>query len=291
MTAPPQDPEDMAVDSTELWNRVADRVSVWQVAIDRTIETESSIIAFGRRGDHPVVLKVVKVEGEEWRSGGVVDAFEGRGVVGVIEYVDGAMLLERLHPGNELARLALGGADDQATRILATVIQSMSPRRPLYEVATVEDWGKGFERYAASGDGQIPDQLVSQAHRVYVNLCATQTSVRLLHGDLHHHNVLFDAARGWLAIDPKGVLGEPEYEVGAALRNPCEKPELFAQPATIRRRVQDLCRQLDLDDARVLSWAFAQAVLSAVWTVEDGSAVEHASGSIALAEALRPNVV
>ena len=41
----------------------------------------------------------------------------------------------------------------------------------------------------------------------------------LVHGDLHHHNVL-RSKRGWLAIDPKPMLGEPEYDVASFLWNP-----------------------------------------------------------------------
>jgi streptomycin 6-kinase len=46
--------------------------------------------------------------------------------------------------------------------------------------------------------------------------------------DLHHYNVLSDSGRGWLAIDPKGLVGEVEYEVGAAIRNPIDA---MASPA------------------------------------------------------------
>jgi streptomycin 6-kinase len=155
-------------------------------------------------------------------------------------------------------------------------------------VPTAKDWGKGFERYAASGDAQVPKHLLSAADRVYSELCGSQTRVRLLHGDLHHYNVLLDAERGWLAVDPKGVVCELEYEVGAALRNPYERPELFAGPWIIRKRVDYLARELSLDPTRVLSWAFAQAVLSAIWLIEDGLRVEAGNAWIALANAIRP---
>ena len=134
----------------------------------------------------------------------------------------------------------------------------------------------------------MPEHLLSEAHRVYAELCASQSRPRLLHGDLHHNNVLFDAERGWLAIDPKGVVGElKEYEIGAALRNPYEMPELFAMPSTIEKRVERFARALNLDAGRTLAWGFAQAVLSAIWSVEDGFAILPGSPSIALANAIR----
>ena len=276
--------------SPELWNRVADRIDAWRVDVERVTETETSVFAFGRRAGQSVVLKVIKRQNEEWRGGEILDAFEGRGVVRVFEHVDGAMLLERLSPGTSLVTMALGGSDDAATAVLAETIGTMSPRTLLDGVPTAKDWGVAFERYGASRDRQIPKALVSAGEWMYSQLYASQSRVRLLHGDLHHDNVLHDEERGWLAVDPKGVVGELEYEVGAALRNPYEQPELFGEPSTIRRRVDCFARVLGLDANRVLSWAFAQTVLAAIWLIEDGFRVEPDHPWIALANVLRPMI-
>lgn len=274
--------------SDDLRSRVENRIRNWRVVVERTSETESSFIAFGRRDSQPVVLKVLRKHGDEWRAGEILDAFEGRGVVQVYEYLEGAVLLERLIPGNSLVAMALDGRDDQATDILAEVIGTMSPRPSVNAVRTVQEWANGFERYAARRDGQIPKNLVEEAQRIYSELCGSQSQPRLLHGDLHHYNVLFDSDRGWLAIDPKGVVGELEYEVGAVLRNPYERPELFAEPSTIERRLKRFASVLNLDVRRTLAWGFAQAVLSAVWAVEDGFAVEPRNPWIAFANTIRP---
>jgi streptomycin 6-kinase len=116
-------------------------------------------------------------------------------------------------------------------------------------------------------------------------LCASQGRPCLLHGDLHHYNVIRDAKRGWLAIDPKGLVGELEYEVGAALRNPYERPGLLADPATIERRIRCFETELALDGNRILRWAFAQAVLAAAWDLEDGQRLDDGNAWIALADA------
>lgn len=109
----------------------------------------------------------------------------------------------------------------------------------------------------------------------------------LLHGDLQHYNVLFDNARGWVAIDPKGVVGELEYEIGAILRNPVEQPEIFADPSVIKGRLETLTSHLHLDYSRALRWSFAQAVLSAIWSVEDGYHINPSAPSLILAHALQ----
>ena len=92
----------------------------------------------------------------------------------------------------------------------------------------------------------------------------------------------------WDVLDPKGIIGELEYEIGAALRNPYEMPGLLAEPSAIARRVECFARKLNLNVGRTLAWAFAQAVLSAAWAVEDGFTIGPKSPSMALANAIRP---
>jgi streptomycin 6-kinase len=281
---------------SKLIDRMKSHARQWAMIVDNTIETESSLIALGRRGEtsphQPVVLKVIKREGDEWHSGNILRAFDANGFARVYEYAPGAVLLERLRPGNSLAEMSLSGNDDEATEILAGVIQQMRVAPPSSSAwaasATVWDWAKGFERYLTTGDAQIPHDLVESAGQLYLKLCATQREPRLLHGDLHHYNVLFDSERGWLAIDPKGVVGEVEYEIGAILRNPFERPDLFTTPATIDERTRRLSERLGLDRGRVLAWAFAQAVLSAIWDIEDGFPAGAMNPAIRLATVIHP---
>jgi streptomycin 6-kinase len=264
-----------------------ERVRAWGVNVESIVETENSVLAFGHRDQQPVVVKVIERTGDESFSGAVLEAFDGRGVVRVLAYVDGAVLLERLKPGWSLFDVD-GIDDEEATEILAEVIGRMSPATPPDTAPTVEAWSDGFRRYAARGTEEIPPALIEAARRLYAELCDSQSSVRLLHGDLHHHNVLLDIQRGWLAIDPKGVVGELAYEVGAALRNPIERPAMFTAPETIERRVAHFAGVLGLRTERVLGWAFAQAILAAIWEVEDAGVLSTGVGSLALADAIRP---
>jgi streptomycin 6-kinase len=109
---------------------------------------------------------------------------------------------------------------------------------------------------------------------MFRSLCATQKNRRLLNGDLHHRNVLRDSSRGWVAIDPKGVIGEVEFEASIMLSNPNGRPDLFASPEIIARRVEIFSRIVRCNQRRVLEWAFAQSVLSALWTLEDTNAID-----------------
>lgn len=262
-------------------------VQRWQVAVERTLETESSWLAFGERAKRPVVLKITKRENDEWHSGEVLHAFGGAGMVRVYESEPGAALLERLVPGHDLVQLVKDGNDDRAIHIFADVMSQIANHEPSLGCATVFDWSLGFDRYLESNNQPIPAGLVHEAHELYRQLSATASPTMLLHGDLHHYNVLFDERRGWVAIDPKGVVGELEYEVGAILRNPGELPETFTSRDVVERRLRILSDALRLDYRRALQWSFAQAVLSAIWGVEDGYQVQPDHPVLRLAQTLQ----
>ena len=246
------------------------KAAEWNVELEEILETPGSVLGFGIRICDRVVLKISKHAGDESHSGKVLRAFGGDGAVGVYECETGAVLLERLEPGDQLVDLVKRGKDEAATLILAEVMEKLAHHEAPVECPTVADWGRGFDRYLESGDQQIPLELVHEASELYQELASSQRTTMLLHGDLQHYNVLFDNDHGWVAIDPKGVVGELEYEVGAILRNPVDLPEYYTTPAIINRRLRTLTDLLNLDHSRALNWSFAQAVLSAIWQVEDG---------------------
>jgi streptomycin 6-kinase len=247
-------------------------VRKWGLELEASpIETRSGVIAFAGRGAEKVALKLPDRRSDEAAAGAALKHFDGRGAIRVLEHdPSGGLLLERAQPGHALTKLVLEGADDRATVVLCEVVRALHRREPPDSgFRVVEDLGRGLERYRRMGQAAIPVGLLDRASGLFADLAASQAARRLLHGDLHHDNILFDANRGWLAIDPKGVLGEPAYEIGAALRNPTEDPTWFATPSIVDRRVRIVSDCLGLDRQRVLSWAFAQAVLSAVWSLED----------------------
>lgn len=258
----------------------------WNVVLDETRDTATSLLGFGMRDGRRVVLKLTKVS-DEAQAGKVLRAFGASGAVTVYEADTGAVLMERLEPGEQLVNLVRRGDDDQATKILAQVIARLANHEAPDECPSVTDWGRGFARYVRSGDRQIPHGLVREARDVFENLASSQQTPMLLHGDLQHYNVLFDRRRGWTVIDPKGVVGELEYEIGALLRNPIEQPDFFTTRATIERRLEILTSTLPLNSSRTLQWSFAQAVLSAIWDVEDGYNVAPNHPALLLANTLQ----
>ncbi|MCK4978591.1 MAG: hypothetical protein KAS36_16775, partial [Anaerolineales bacterium] len=105
---------------------------------------------------------------------------------------------------------------------------------------------------------------------LFLDLISSMEETVLLHGDLHHWNILSAQRQPWLAIDPKGVIGEPAYEIGAWLRNPF--PYILAEQypdRLILRRAEQLSEELGFDRKRLLAWGLAQAILAAWWSYID----------------------
>jgi len=121
--------------------------------------------------------------------------------------------------------------------------------------------------------------------RLVAELTASAPAPLLLHGDLHHDNILAAERQPWLAIDPKGLIGDPAYETGALLYNP--HPLLLDAPdpgRILARRVDQLAEELSLDRARVRGWGLVRAVLSAWWSV--GSSDQFREAVMTCAELL-----
>lgn len=242
-----------------------------------------------RRHDHmPVVLKACSPTQEFAHESAAIAHFNGHGMVRLLdtfpEYE--VMLLEYLTPGTLLSEL---GDDEQATRYAAGVMRRLwCPAPSEHNFPNVADWGRGFQRLRAhyeDGHGPFPPRLLDEAERLYADLTASMDTPVLLHGDLHHFNILQSEREQWLAIDPKGLIGEPAYEVGALLRNPLPALLQWPNPGRVQaRRVDILSEELGLDRARVRGWGLSQAILSSWWGVEDTG--EFSSDGLACAELL-----
>ena len=144
------------------------------------------------------------------------------------------------------------------------------PLPPDAHFPTVTEWAGDLAKLRKrfdGGTGPLPADLIAQAETLFRELLSSAEPSVLLHGDLHHFNILAARRSPWLAIDPQGLAGEPAYEVGALLRNPY--PHLFTDPKVQRRRIEVLHEELGFAKNRILGWGIAQAVLSAWWSLED----------------------
>jgi streptomycin 6-kinase len=202
-------------------------------------------------------------------------AFRGGPVVELLEADRqlGALLVRRLIPG---APLSEAKEDEEATALVAGLMRDLPTEEPGdHGFPTVEKWALAFDRLRArfdGGTGPLPTWMVDKAERLFRELQVSTLRRMLLHGDLHHENILADRKNGWVAIDPKGVTGDPAYEAARFQHNPIPGFLSMDDPRAIaRRRVEILASILGEDRSRLLAWAFFDAVLAACWSVEEGT--------------------
>jgi streptomycin 6-kinase len=238
------------------------------------------------RGGEPAMLKVSH-EADE-RLGGVLMAWwDGEGAARVLAQDDAAILLERATGPDSLADMARSGRDDEACRILcAAAARLHAPRsKPRPELIPLADWFRELEPAAAKHGGV----LVRCAETARA-LLAEPREVGVLHGDLHHDNVLDFGARGWLAIDPKRLVGERGFDFANIFTNPDladpTRP-VATEPGRFARRLEVVAEAAGLERRRLLLWILAWTGLSASWYLGDDdplAAIDLRIAALAAAE-------
>jgi streptomycin 6-kinase len=262
---------------------VAQCAEQWDLRVEPPFPLSYSYVAPVVRADGaPAVLKVRCPHEETAIEIDALLAFAGDGVCAVYEHDAElyATLMERVLPGTPLATL-VAEDDEQATAIAIGLMQRLwRPAPATHAFPTVADWALGLARHRerfGGTTGPLPASLFEEAEDAFRWLLATTEHPQLLHGDLHHDNILSATRQPWLIIDPKGIVGDPGYDLGAFLYNPM--PGLLDLPNPARvlaRRVDQFAEGLGMERERVRGWGIAQAVLSACWSVEGGEGWQHA---------------
>ncbi len=233
------------------------------------------VVAVTAADGTPAVLKLGVPTGDSLRGElPALRAFAGHGAVRALraDLDRGALLLERAEPGERLRDL-VPARDAEATSIAAGVMQRLATAEPGDTLPDVAGQARAFDEYLARhGDGgPLPGDLVARAAGLMRELCACAAARVVLHGDLHHDNVLRATREPWLAIDPHGLVGDPGYETASLLFNPEPDDRDPALTALVPARVEQLADELALPVERVVAWGFVKAVLSDVWTAQDWS--------------------
>jgi len=216
--------------------------------------------------DERVVLKLLTPIGiDDEQSGAVaLDYWNGSGAVKLLRHGLNAHLLEYAE-GENLTTLVERGGDEQSTEIIAEVLNRLHAVQ-----SPVPDGLWGLERRFQSlfvRASLHPDTIFARAAVVARRLLDDPRDVRVLHGDMHHYNVR-QSTRGWLAYDPKGVLGERAFDAANTLCNPDGVPDLLRSETRLLRNAEILARGMGVDLGRLLAFTFAYACLSAAWTLE-----------------------
>ncbi|MER8745090.1 3'-kinase [Mesorhizobium sp. M1004] len=253
----------------------------WKISAPELIaETFSSRIWKVRREDgSPAIVKALKPFDDvkdELRGEHYLAWRRGEGAVRLLGRDGHRMLLE--YAGDTLLSDVLAKEGDNAATAIAAELMGrlFSPsRRPappdLQPLRT--RFASLFKKAGADRDAG-EHSLYIEAAEIADRLLDAPHAVKPLHGDLHHDNILH-GARGWLAIDPKGVLGDPGFDAANLFYNPLGRDDLCLDPERIAHMAEIFARTLGQTPAAILDHAIAYGCLSAAWHHEDENAVDE----------------
>jgi streptomycin 6-kinase len=263
-------------EKAEVWLKNFDKVTSdyekrWELKIQEPFDLSYNFVAPAiRNNGEEVVLKVVLSRKEFLAELETIKLMKGKVMVELLEYdVDSRiMILERLSPGITLAEI---DSEEEAVWIAAQIMKRLWIAAPEgTDIQTVTDRENSLKRIIENNpDGfkQISKETLQKALLIFKQLNSQISNPYLLHGDLHHYNILKNGD-SWVAIDPKGLIGDREYDVIQYLLN--KLPETNVKD-TIEKRIDIFVKELNLDKKRLLLRGFSHAVLSTCWTIEDGN--------------------
>jgi streptomycin 6-kinase len=232
-------------------------------------ETRAAIGSRGVWRGREIYVKAMAPDSDERRAAELLRAWSDGPVVRVLDADDDVVVLEWLEPGCSLESQYDAPGDDASLVLLADIAGTLA-RLGVPHAGFPSAGERGASLLERARPACVEHDLWHLARERYLALAKSQSTIGVVHGDLHHANVLAEHSRSWVVIDPKGVAAELEFELACALRNPIARHRQWADAECVSRRATLVAQRAGVDPFRLLGWAFAQCILAAAWEVEDG---------------------
>ena len=239
-------------------------ISRWNLTPDgKPIITHSSQLLPVIYKDKAAILKIAIAE-EEFRGALLMKWWNGTGAVRVLEHDGAALLMERIVGKQTLTQMVKEGHDNEASRIICDVAAKLHLTHDNSPASLVplNRWFNALE-IVASQEGGVLSQALSTADY----LLASQIDIVVQHGDLHHGNILDGGSQGWLAIDPKGLMGERVFDFANIFCNP--DANIAAHQGRLAQQARVVAEAAGVQHKRLLQWILAYSGLSAAWSISD----------------------
>ena len=198
----------------------------------------------------------------------VLTYFDGHGAIKLLDYSEEhhAILLERALPGRSLKENDPAQIQETIHSYSQVIKKIASLTLPNSSFCHVNTWLDAIDHIR---DLRIDKRYVDKAKQLKSHLLQSSNKEYLCHGDLHLENIIQNK-NDWLAIDPKGIIGEMAFEAAAFdLLYDDEMTNIKTGQSKIIDRIQQLSNALKIDNDRLLSWVFLRIMISIQWFVED----------------------
>ena len=264
-------------------------LSLWQLSQpDQIAETPTSNVYKIQRDGVTCILKIYTDLGRSCESDApyFFTTCKGYSVANVIEFNEDAMLIEYID-GTVLKQFISEDKDEEATNIIAATLKAIhaAPQKYTHTFETLE---RRFLALFTHAEKDCPD-IVKRAATFAKEMLAKQSDIRLLHGDMHHENVMQKADGTWVAIDPQPLIGDRAYDCANTLHNPHQTPALTENIDRLLGQAEILGKTLDIPSQKIIDFAFIHGCLSACWSEDDKTDTFSRSLAIRTSEVLEPH--
>ena len=238
--------------------------------------THSSLLWPVKRGHELCMLKIVDPNDDEAHGADILRYFNGHGAVAVIERDHNVQLLHRItDDGNTptLEQMVADGQDEEATHIICDVIERLHMANAGHASlpGCLIPFKNRMDDITACLEHGTPDEGFKLLLQKALDIAGalereTAGSETCVHGDVHHFNILHDAEKGWLAIDPKGYYAPAVYEYAIPLCNPCTHTNIVTAPERMDRHAGLMAARGGFDKNLLLRFTFLHAAQVAAWS-------------------------
>jgi streptomycin 6-kinase len=242
LTAPIHVPETLKETAAHAWGeqgrawakrlpgQVAEFCQEWQLTPTTADYTSSYsfVVPVERANGDAAVLKLRVPTRDFLCELNALATYDGEGMCRLLasDAARGAMLLERVHPGVPL--LEMGETPESVSAAAAVMRRLRKPPSPEHPLPPLIDWWRraydGLRTRSAGGPGPFPPGFVDEADAIYEELFADPAGHVVLHGDLHHWNILSSDRDGWLGIDPTASRALPSARSAPSCSIPTTAP-------------------------------------------------------------------
>ena len=244
----------------------------WNLSLLHQVDVDSScskVFIVMMADGEKAALKILFGRGIEAEKYGAnaLRYFDGHGIVKLYRHEERAHLLEYVD-GSMLRGLVDRGQDNKATEIICDVVAELHAKKSnaIPEFKHLRDHCADLFTQAA----KRPDNIVLHtAAQIGQELLDNQVDARPLHGDVHHENIL-SSGRGWISIDPNGIIGDPVYEYANTFNNPYGVHEIVGNPARISMVADVIHDRTQYDRNKILKYGAMHIALSASWVFKTG---------------------
>lgn len=229
--------------------------NIWQLTDLEPVQNLSyNYVMTGLQNNTQIILKIGCDPKDIIYEANALEIYNQNGCIKLIDknFEYNALLLERAIPGTSLKNFYPEN-DDGALEISVDVIKKLhSAKIPKnIQMPTVKDWFKDlFETQS-----QLDQYHINKARKIVGHLIKNQTKEVLLHGDLHHDNILL-SQHGYLAIDPKGIIGDQAFEIYSFIKNP-DPTEILKPKDLMLHRIELFSKYLNIDKNKLREACYA----------------------------------